>query len=184
MQYGKLAELKFVKNTKVEDKTDMAAIKKKASSGSYETLSAFRSDIDLLLHNCLITNNKKLVAGVWDFINEELSNMKNCQECFTDSTDPVKSSKAITKLCRSPHLIIWAKPQDWCFWPGKVMRAADGSVHVRFFGDYANDVIDPENIMLYSANAPPGTAEDITEALDDAKKVRKTNDHQSLRFHK
>lgn len=69
-----------------------------------------------------------------EFIKNEIDSIKICKQCYMNaSTDPEHS---FTMICDPPHVLVWAKYKDYCYWPSKVMNTTDKMVNVRFFADH------------------------------------------------
>lgn len=166
-----LKELKFIKNSKVADKIDMHRIKLKAEAMKYISFEDFRADVIIFINNCRQTCSAeviRIVDKLMDFINDEIHSIITCAECYNNAFLHPRTSFVI--LCQKPHLIIWAKPPGYNYWPAKVMNIEERMVHVRFFGDHSVFDVPAENCLLYSSTYPDKSkkcsVEGFTKALN------------------
>lgn len=81
-----------------------------------------------------------------------ITSVRLCAECYSNSIRFPK--KWITMVCSKPHLILWAKANDWDHWPALLMHINGNDVEVRFFGDYTKAVIPATDCFLYSDTNP------------------------------
>lgn len=144
----------------------LAQIVKNAQNYSF---SGLYSDVSWLAHNCRIKFPvaKHIIDAADDFerfIGEEIISAKECEECFEISFN---SEKGISIPCSKKHVLVWAKAGDFCFYPAKLMRRFDdGSVSVRFFGDYTGEKINAGSFFNYSpTNCPDNGSTDDQYAI-------------------
>lgn len=69
-----------------------------------------------------------------EFIEGEISSINTCSECYVNAINFPNDS--FTMACDPPHVCVWAKYKDHCYWPSKVMSTTGETVHVRFFADH------------------------------------------------
>ncbi|XP_055307301.1 uncharacterized protein LOC129571519 [Sitodiplosis mosellana] len=129
----------------------------KAKTHSYGSLYELYTDVQWLLHNCVILyseNDAKTMAARYllDSIDAEIAFIKKCTECYTQVIKHPK--RWFTMTCTELHLIVWAKIVGFNYWPAKVMSATEQMVNVRFFGDYTHADIPVNNCYLYSETSP------------------------------
>lgn len=74
-------------------------------------------------------------------------------ECFQKSSSQ-PGSNWFTKVCTTPHLLIWAKLGGYPYWPAKVMSVYDNVLHVRFFGEHERAFVPAKDCFLYSREDP------------------------------
>lgn len=85
-------------------------------------------------------------------VKDKIRLLELCSECFVNmSRDSVNW---FTNLCGRRHEIVWAKPDEYFYWPAKVLRKEDDWITVQFFGTYEINNISCTNIIDYSDNNP------------------------------
>lgn len=110
----------------------------------YNSFYELETDVKWMLHTWIVNFQKKtrvmgLIGKLIEFIKNEVDSIKTCRQCYVNVfTFPDES---FAMVCDPPHLIIWAKYTDYCYWPSKVMNTTDQMVHVRFFGDHLRGTI-------------------------------------------
>lgn len=57
-------------------------------------------------------------------------------------------------MCKKGHLVVWAKGNNFGYWPAKVLSIIGNSVLVRFFGDYTVAHVDKKACVLFSESPP------------------------------
>lgn len=111
----------------------------KRKSNDYKSFYELNTDAKWLLHTWIINfpNKKKvnaLIGKLIKYIDDEVTNLKACRECYVNAQS--LSDAAFVVPCNPPHLCVWAKYKEFCYWPCKVMYTEGQMVHVRFFGDH------------------------------------------------
>lgn len=99
------------------------------------------------------------------FIKREITSAKECNKCYELS---FKNDKGITIPCSKKHELVWAKSDEFCYFPAKLIhRYDDDSVSVRYFGDYTADRLNADCVRPYSETCPDAgaTSEYYTTAL-------------------
>lgn len=141
------------------DKTDLARIKCKADAGGYKSFDDLRADFTTFIKNCRQFFPDKTISSAVDtlmeFVNDEIHSVITCNQCYQNAY--LNPNTSFVLPCDKPHLIVWAKPKGYNFWPAKLMYivALDKQiVHVRFFGDHSVFDIPAENCFLYSPTHP------------------------------
>lgn len=167
-----MKEINFVKNSKLANKIDLAKMKTKAEAGQYKSFGCFRRDITAFINNCRQMYLTEAIVGALDklmeFVNDEIFSIMTCAQCYNNAFLHPQTSFVIP--CDEPHLIIWAKPPGYNYWPAKVMNIDGQMVHVRFFGDHSVYNVLAENCFLYCSTNPDSPkkclAEGYTKALN------------------
>lgn len=163
--------IKPVKNSKAANKIDFAKMKAKAEAGQYKNFDCFRRDVTMFINNCRQLYPTEPILGalnkLMEFVNDEIYSIITCSQCYENAFLHPLSSFVIP--CDAPHLIIWAKPPGYNYWPAKAMNVDGQMVHVRFFGDHSVYNVLAENCYLYCSQNPDSTkkclAEGYTKAL-------------------
>lgn len=114
-------------------------------------------DISWLAHNLKIALPRKKevqhsAGELVSYVDEEIKSVKICNQCYENAH--IYPDTSFVMPCNTPHLIIWAKPEGFPFWPAKAMTINDGKVHVRFFEDHTISDLEPENCYLFSEETP------------------------------
>lgn len=138
----------------------------------YESFMELRIDILWFVHNCQVvypykTAIQDAVQQLPTYLEEEISSLTTCKQCYENASKFPKTSFCMP--CNTPHLLIWAKPPGYPFWPAKAMYERDGKIHVRFFEDHTIASLDPTNCYLYSVETPEKekpTIETYQQAMD------------------
>lgn len=152
-QLTPILDLKFKAATVVKS-IDMNSIIKK----NYSSFDELREDFAWLAHNCLAIHpsNEKVVKAaksLVDLLEAEIYNLALCRQCYKNAYEHPENS--FTMLCDHPHLLLWVNCGKYGFWPSKLMRCEDdGTVTVRYFGDYTNATINSTECLLFSEKTP------------------------------
>lgn len=141
------------------DKTDLGRIKLKADAGGYESFEDLRADFTMFIKNCRQKYTDKAILNAVDalmeFVNDEIHSIITCNRCYQNAY--LNPNTSFVLPCDKPHLIVWAKPKGYNFWPAKLMHIVSLDkqiVHVRFFGDHSVFDIAAGNCLLYSPTHP------------------------------
>ncbi|XP_055306173.1 MYND-type zinc finger-containing chromatin reader ZMYND8-like [Sitodiplosis mosellana] len=124
---------------------------------SYTSFFEFLTDIQCIVHNCLILFSDKhdmvkTAKSLEEYLEHEIKSVKKCIECYSNANKhPTNWS---TMVCAKPHLVLWAKVIGYNYWPGKCMKVEGDMVNVRFFGDYTEADVLATNCFLYSKTNP------------------------------
>lgn len=140
----------------------MATIIRKASE--YQNFSDFRSDISFFVHNCSIMNgfNATVMSAantLKTYVDEDIDSITACSECYSNEYHDSKG--AFNTLCSKMHSVVWAKSEDFDYWPAKLMNMCDGMAKVRYFGDHTADSIPVEHccdFKSYTQESEPSDA--------------------------
>lgn len=105
----------------------------------YKSLYELITDVKWMQHTLAVhfPKNKKITKKIVDlisFIEKEVDNMKDCVQCYINSVE--YTEKTFVMPCDIPHVLVWAKFDDYCFWPCKVMGMTEKILKIRFFGDH------------------------------------------------
>lgn len=95
---------------------------------------------------------------------------KDCADCYIND--------GFAKVCNEPHLVVWIKWIDSCYWPAKLIVVQNGGfVKVKLFGSHEEVRVFFNNCYL-CAEMTTFQLQNASTAYDMAKKVRST----SLKF--
>lgn len=102
----------------------------------------FVSDKNILSYDTVIKAKELL-----EYFEDEIRIAKDCIECYAND---------FTAVCSKLHLLIWAKPKGYNYWPAKVMSfdKQKQRVSVLFFGDQTHEYVSATNCFLYSNVCP------------------------------
>lgn len=134
---------------------DLIQIQEKAAS--YTSFHEFKSDLLWFEHNCAVmTGDSKTLDEASAYvksIKEEIASIFECAECFDVAiSHPVDF---FTIPCKKNHPVVWAKPDNYVYWPAKlVTKHEDDTVHVRFFGDHTVENIPASSYTIFTENQP------------------------------
>lgn len=111
----------------------------KSKSGEYNSFLELQTDVKWMLHNWVAAfpTKKKVQTSIIkliQFIIDEVHSVKTCRQCYANAYAYPDDSFVLP--CDPPHVVVWAKYKDHCYWPSKVMNTTDKIVHVRFFADH------------------------------------------------
>lgn len=97
-----------------------------------------------------------------------------CDECHINLIQ-----NGFEKVCKQPHLLVWAKQKTYPYWPAKLMSVniERNTVDVRYFGgEHFRAVLSPKDCFMYSEISPSAHSVGNKQAIMEAKKVRNMND--------
>lgn len=86
------------------------------------------------------------------FCNNELYDISLCAECYERKCMGVEN--VITDVCSVPHLVVWAKLEEYPYWPAKVVAVNKKKVEVIFFGQHDTASICYTKCKLFSKQSP------------------------------
>lgn len=104
---------------------------------------------------------------------EEFYSIELCHECYLNYND-----NSPTKLCVTPHLLVWAKQRSYPHWPAKLIRInqeqKDATVEVRYMGQpHFRAIVHPKNCLMFSKSNPSlGKIRQFETQLKEAETVR------------
>ncbi|KAH8284130.1 hypothetical protein KR054_010849 [Drosophila jambulina] len=125
--------------------------------GDYESTEEFLSDVKWIQHNALIMDTgdakvEQAAKAVVKVCRQEANEIDTCPECYLNANS---SDEWFVKVCRQPHLLLWAKLKGFPYWPAKAMGVSNSTlVNVRFFGKHDRAFVPVKDCFLYSAQNP------------------------------
>lgn len=76
-----------------------------------------------------------------------------CIECYYNGN--VHRSDWFVRVCKKPHILLWAKLKGFPYWPAKMMSVnASSLVDVRFFGQHDRAWLPARDCYLFSKIDP------------------------------
>lgn len=136
---------------------DLQMVEDKADNDDYKNVEEFRADILTFVHNIIIFHG--VHSSLADYgrlmlrdCNRDLDEIMRCRYCFKYSIQ--KNSKFwFCKPCKPPHELVYAKQEDFPYWPAKVLKIEGDTYEVRFFGgEHQLGIIDKSQIRPISVN--------------------------------
>lgn len=142
----------------------------------YNSLKEFEDDLKWFDYFCrverksssaIVQSSKELLT----FVKGEALSIQACEECFLNAYEH-GVVRGFVIPCKSPHIMLWARMQNYCYWPSKAMWVEDTLklVNVRFFGDHTTATLPAGNCMMYSKDHPTLDGK-FSEALQHAMQV-------------
>lgn len=156
MQFKPLKGISFVRtNGKIVNPIDLMQITEKAPN--YRNFSEFRNDILWFIHNCNIyyddgSDILNAANEIMRFVDEEIMSVTQCTECYSISS--AHSTGSFVMTCSRLHPAIWARSENFYFWPAKAIGRNGELVYVRYFGDHCVDYIPVKNCYKFSLQPP------------------------------
>ncbi|CAI6371186.1 unnamed protein product [Macrosiphum euphorbiae] len=136
---------------------DFQMIKDKADNDEYKNVEEFRADILTFVHNIIIFHGVQSSLADYGRLmlrdcNQNLDEIMRCSYCYKYSIQ--KTSKFwFCKPCKPPHELVYAKHEDFPYWPAKVLKIEGDMYEVRFFGsEHKLGIIDKTQIRPISVN--------------------------------
>jgi len=109
---------------------------------------------------------------------QEANEIDTCPECYLNANS---SDEWFVKVCRHPHLLLWAKLKGFPYWPAKAMGSTNAAlVNVRFFGKHDRAFVPVKDCFLYSAQNP-NTQTSRRSARDLAECVREVEESSIIK---
>ncbi|XP_060856969.1 zinc finger MYND domain-containing protein 11-like [Metopolophium dirhodum] len=136
---------------------DLQMIEDKAKDNEYKNVEEFRADILTFVHNIIIFHG--VHSSLADYgrlmlrdCNRDLDEIMRCRYCYKYSIQ--KNTKFwFCKPCKPPHELVYAKQEDFPYWPAKVLKIEADMYEVRFFGsEHQLGIIDKTQIRPISVN--------------------------------
>lgn len=88
---------------------------------------------------------------------QEMHEIDTCVECYYNAN--VHRDDWFVRVCKKPHILLWAKLKGFPYWPAKMMGInASSMVDVRFFGQHDRAWLPTRDCYLFSRNDPNVTA--------------------------
>nr|CAD7432319.1 unnamed protein product [Timema monikensis] len=123
-------------------------------------------------HNCVVYNGLNagltgVAKALKKICRDECIKIEICPECFLHNCR--HGAKGFIRVCKRPHVPVWARMTGFPFWPAKAMGIKDGGVQVFFFADHNRAVVPPSEVFLYSQDIPfPNQRNSRKQRLEDA----------------
>lgn len=150
--------LSFVRtNGKIVYPIDLMQMKQKAGNSDYKSFFELRNDLSWFIHNCKILHSTKPgimgpVNELEKFVDDEIFSIYACPECYSNASTHPDGSIEIP--CQKMHPVIWAKSNDYSYWPAKVMACNNDTVVVEYFAEHTIDNIPLQNCFKFSPQPP------------------------------
>ncbi|XP_037710494.1 protein kinase C-binding protein 1 [Drosophila subpulchrella] len=147
--------------------------------GAYQTTEEFLGEVKWMQHNALILDAgdakvEQASKALVKVCRQEANEIDTCPECYLNANS---SDEWFVKVCRHPHLLLWAKLKGFPYWPAKAMGSTNAAlVNVRFFGKHDRAFVPVKDCFLYSAQNP-NTQTSRRSARDLAECVREVEVH-------
>lgn len=102
---------------------DLSLLSRKIKDGRYYSLEAFIIDVKIVVHDvCIIygefSNMADLARVLLREVESEIKEVQLCTDCYINAK--AKPAEWISKPCKPPHDLIWARTKALPFWPAKV----------------------------------------------------------------
>ncbi|XP_017073365.2 protein kinase C-binding protein 1 isoform X2 [Drosophila eugracilis] len=155
------------------------SLAKRIRSGAYQSTEEFLGEVKWIQHNALILDNgdvkvEQASKAVVKVCRQEANEIDTCPECYLNANS---SDEWFVKVCRHPHLLLWAKLKGFPYWPAKAMGSSNSAmVNVRFFGKHDRAFVPVKDCFLYSAQNP-NTQTSRRSARDLAECIREVEVH-------
>lgn len=75
-----------------------------------------------------------------------------CSECYERKCLNIED--VVLGVCKIPHLVLWAKLENYPYWPAKELALKGDMVEVLFFGQHETAMVPYTNCMLFSEEHP------------------------------
>uniref|UniRef100_A0A6P4ESV6 Protein kinase C-binding protein 1 n=1 Tax=Drosophila rhopaloa TaxID=1041015 RepID=A0A6P4ESV6_DRORH len=147
--------------------------------GAYQSTEEFLCEVKWIQHNALILDAgdakvEQASKAVVKVCRQEANEIDTCPECYLNANS---SDEWFVKVCRHPHLLLWAKLKGFPYWPAKAMGSSTSAlVNVRFFGKHDRAFVPVKDCFLYSAQNP-NTQTSRRSARDLAECIREVEVH-------
>ncbi|XP_031636696.1 uncharacterized protein LOC116349425 [Contarinia nasturtii] len=178
----KVPKFKCLKNPLQSDDDPMVntigLIEIAAKLKKYITLDDFLTDIRCLVQSYSIyytykSDQKKAADLLSERCNRDVQNIQLCSDCFESSyIDP---KHYFTRACDKPHLVVFAKLDNYPHWPAKLKQITGDMATVEFFGDHTQAVVPVSSCILYS--------NDLAEESQSTNNVELKIAHEELLLH-
>ncbi|KAI8045863.1 protein kinase C-binding protein 1 [Drosophila gunungcola] len=148
-------------------------------SGAFQSTEEFLCEVKWIQHNALILDAgdgkvEQASKAVVKVCRQEANEIDTCPECYLNANS---SDEWFVKVCRHPHLLLWAKLKGFPYWPAKAMGSSTSAlVNVRFFGKHDRAFVPVKDCFLYSAQNP-NTQTSRRSARDLAECIREVEVH-------
>lgn len=91
---------------------------------------------------------EKAANGLQEISQSDAKGIEACAECVENWRN--NRDDYFTMACSTPHLLVFAKLDEFPYWPAKAMSLVGGTVYVEFFGDHSHADVPPSNCQLYT----------------------------------
>ncbi|KRK04743.1 uncharacterized protein Dyak_GE10956, isoform B [Drosophila yakuba] len=148
-------------------------------NGAYQSTEEFLGEVKWIQHNALILDAgdakvEQAAKALVKVCRQEANEIDTCPECYLNANS---SDEWFVKVCRHPHLLLWAKLKGFPYWPAKAMGSSNTTlVNVRFFGKHDRAFVPVKDCFLYSAQNP-NTQTSRRSARDLAECIREVEVH-------
>ncbi|XP_033162474.1 protein kinase C-binding protein 1 [Drosophila mauritiana] len=148
-------------------------------NGAFQSTEEFLGEVKWIQHNALILDAgdakvEQASKAVVKVCRQEANEIDTCPECYLNANS---SDEWFVKVCRHPHLLLWAKLKGFPYWPAKAMGSSNSTlVNVRFFGKHDRAFVPVKDCFLYSAQNP-NTQTSRRSARDLAECIREVEIH-------
>lgn len=129
----------------------------------YQSVDQFEDDMKWFQHNfrtCFprIRPIQEASEKLIQTVKEQIHIINACEECFEIAYDKLYVPNAAPKHCSKPHVLVWAKLDDFRYAPAKVktVNVVEKTVHIQYFGDYTSRILRCSDCYLYSTKNPDG----------------------------
>lgn len=98
-----------------------------------------------------ITDDEKLNKvrkSILEICERDAKCIKTCIECFEYWVSG--NDDFFAMACSKPHLLVFAKVEEYPHWPAKVMEINGNTALVEFFGDHTQADVPLKSCFLYS----------------------------------
>ncbi|CAG2054712.1 unnamed protein product [Timema podura] len=136
-------------------------------------------------HNCVVYNGLNagltgVAKALKKICRDECIKIEICPECFLHTCR--HGAKGFIRVCKRPHVPVWARMTGFPFWPAKAMGMKDGGVQVFFFADHNRAVVPSSEVFLYSQDIPfPNQRNSRKQRLEDAVEEMKQHLNQLMK---
>ncbi len=119
---------------------DLEIIREKVNNNNYNSVQELHNDFKHFVHNFLVFRIKGLNEYFDVYIENQLSELKLCYNCFNYSYnacfyDESKPYEWFTQVCDPSHNLVFARFSSHPYWPSKVLNIEDNGrkYYVQFF---------------------------------------------------
>ncbi len=143
----------------VVNPVNLKSMENKVLQKNYVSLEAFHQDMKWLLHNCIVYNGVQsklttIAKSMLRTLKHELNEITVCCDCYLNSIRKENEKSWFAQLCRTPHLLVFAKIRGYPYWPAKALRVVGNEMDVRFFGAHDRAMV-ALNKCYWLSKEPP-----------------------------
>lgn len=140
----------------------------------YSSSESFIHDIKQLEHNWTIVdrNKAKILKPILKGAVSEINELESCVYCYEDS---FSHHDWFVRVCKRPHLLVWAKLKGYPYWPAKIMSIDNQrqQADVRFFGAHDRAWVPTNCCMVFCEKDPNKAKESVTPNAKMTSKTQK-----------